>query len=254
MASFPDHFSSSAAGYAGNRPGYPAALLQWLASITPDRRLAWDCGTGSGQAALALADHFDQVVATDPSTAQLAHATRHPRVRYVAMPAERAALAGASAGLITVAQALHWFDEPAFFTEARRVLVEQGVVAVWSYGLLTLRDAALDSAVRRFHGETVGPYWPAERRMVDDGYRSLELPFDPVEAPRFVMAAEWTLDRLAGYLSTWSAVQRARADTGVDPLPAVVAALRAAWGPDGAVRRVEWPLALEVGRKSGDWE
>jgi SAM-dependent methyltransferase len=249
MASFSDHFSASAASYASHRPSYPAALFEWLASVAPDRRLAWDCGTGSGQAALALADNFAQVVATDPSTAQLAQALRHSRVRYVAMTAERTALAGASASLITVAQALHWFDRPAFFAEAGRVLVEQGVLAVWSYGLLTLGDEPLDRTIRRFHGETMGPHWPPERRLVDEGYRALELPFDAVAAPSFGMTAEWTLTQLAGYLSTWSAVQRARAETGVDPLPALTDALRASWGAEAAVRRVEWPLTLKVGRK-----
>lgn len=251
MPSFPDHFSATAAGYASYRPSYPAALFDWLAAVAPDRSLAWDCGTGTGQAAVALAERFALVVATDPSTAQLTHATAAPRVRYVAMPAEQAALKDGSAGLVTVAQALHWFDQPAFFAEARRVLVDQGIVAVWSYGLLTLGDEALDAMIRRFHGETVGSFWPSERRLVDEGYRSLELPFDQVDGiPTISMEAEWTLRQLAGYLSTWSAVQRARVETGTDPLPELVETLRAAWGPEEVARRVRWPLTLRVGRKS----
>jgi ubiquinone/menaquinone biosynthesis C-methylase UbiE len=248
MTSFSDHFSSSASGYASFRPGYPPALFAWLASVAPDRHRAWDCGTGSGQAAVRLADHFAHVVATDPSAAQLAHAFRHPVVHYAAMSAERSALADDSASMVTVAQALHWFDQPAFYAEARRVLVSGGVVAVWSYGLLTLRDASLDEIVRRFHGVAMGPYWPAERRLVDDGYRSLALPFEHVDAPPFSMHADWTLGHLAGYLSTWSAVQRARTATGADPVPRVVEALRAAWGPEEGQRRVEWPMTVHVGR------
>jgi ubiquinone/menaquinone biosynthesis C-methylase UbiE len=248
MTAFPDHFSTTAASYANFRPSYPRALFEWLASVTPDRRNAWDCGTGSGQAALGLADHFAHIVATDPSAAQLAHASRHPAVSYAAMPAEHSALANGSVSLVTVAQALHWFDQPAFYAEARRVLVAGGVLAVWSYGLLTLHDLALDAVIRRFHGETVGAYWPPERRLVDEGYRALELPFAPVEAPPVAMEAEWSLEQLAGYLSTWSAVQRARAATGTDPLTGVVAALRAEWGPARAARPVAWPLSLRVGR------
>src|SRR5436190_12779261 len=248
MGSFSDHFSSSASSYARYRPGYPPALFDWLASAAPDRRVAWDCGTGSGQAAVSLADRFALVLATDPSSAQLAHAARHSRVRYVAMTAERTALADGSASLVTVAQALHWFDQPAFYAEARRVLVARGIVAVWSYGLLTLRDAMLDDVVQRFYRETVGPHWPTERKLVDEGYRSLERPFARVDAPPFSMTADWTLDQFAGYLSTWSAVQRARAATGMDPLPSVLASLRTAWGEEGSVRRVEWPLTIRVGR------
>jgi len=248
MTSFPDHFSSTAASYADYRPRYPRELFEWLASVAPDRRMAWDCGTGSGQAALGLGDHFAHVVATDPSVAQLAHAVRHPAVSYAAMPAEHSALAGGSASLVTVAQALHWFDQPTFYAEARRVLVVGGVLAVWSYGLLTLSDPALDAVIRRFHGETVGPYWPPERRLVDEGYRALVLPFAPVQPPRVTMEAEWNLEQLAGYLSTWSAVQRARSATGADPVAGVIAELQALWGPERAVRHVEWPLALRAGR------
>src|SRR5688500_18571754 len=248
MASFPDHFSSTAAGYASYRPGYPAALFEWLGQVASRRAVAWDCGTGSGQAAVALAEHFDLVVATDPSTAQLTHAESHPRVRYAAMPAERSALASGSASLVTVAQALHWFDTPAFFAEVRRVLGPRGVIAVWSYGLLTLHDDVLDEIVRRFHGETMGPYWPPERRLVDEGYRDLALPFEPIVAPPFAMEASWTLRQLGGYLSTWSAVQRARAATGADPVAAVVESLRPAWGREDEVRRVVWPLTLLVGQ------
>ena len=248
MASFSDHYSAIASGYASFRPGYPPALFAWLASVAPDRRLAWDCGTGSGQAALPLAEHFDRVVATDPSTAQLTHAPRHARVHVASMTAEWCAIADRSASLVTVAQALHWFDQPKFFAEARRALVVRGVLAVWSYGLLTLREPALDDVVRRFHGETVGSYWPPERRLVDEGYRSLVLPFERIEAPPFSMQADWSLDQLAGYLSTWSAVQRARQATGQDPVPDVVESMRRAWGNRGVVRRVEWPMSLHVGR------
>jgi SAM-dependent methyltransferase len=248
MSSFFDHFSASAAGYASYRPGYPPALFEWLASIVPDRDRAWDCGTGSGQAAGPLSRHFAHVVATDPSASQLAHAGRHPRVGYAAMRAECSALASASVSLVTVAQALHWFDQPAFYAEARRVLVARGVVAVWSYGLLTLHDPRLDEIVHHFHRATVGPYWPPERRLVDEGYGTIALPFDRIDAPLFSMTADWTLEHFAGYLSTWSAVQRARAQTGTDPLPAVSDLLRRSWGPGQQARRVEWPLTLRIGR------
>lgn len=248
MTTFSDHYSANAAGYASYRPRYPRALFEWLASVAPDRRVAWDCGTGSGQAALGLAECFEMVIATDPSAAQVAHAARHPAIAYATMPAEQCALADGSVSIVTVAQALHWFDQPKFYAEADRVLVRGGVLAVWSYGLLTLHDPALDRAIRRFHGETVGPYWPPERRLVDEGYRSLSLPFAPLAAPDVRMDAEWTLDQLAGYLSTWSAVQRARTATGVDPLPEVVGELRAGWGPPNVERRVEWPVVLRVAR------
>ena len=69
-----DHFSAHAQNYARFRPTYPTELFAWLASQSPGHRLAWDCGTGNGQAALGLADHFVHVHATDLSPQQLAQA------------------------------------------------------------------------------------------------------------------------------------------------------------------------------------
>src|SRR5260370_8111401 len=79
---FRDQFAQAAPAYATFRPRYPAALFGALAAHAPARHLAWDCATGSGQAAIGLAEHFEQVVATDASEAQLAAALPHPRVRY----------------------------------------------------------------------------------------------------------------------------------------------------------------------------
>ena len=246
MKPFADHFSQIAARYAAYRPHYPDALFEWLASITPDRERAWDCATGSGQAAGALSRHFAHVIATDPSTAQIASARRVDGVEYAAMTAERPAIATGAVALVTVAQALHWFDRPLFFAEARRVLAPRGVIAVWTYALCSLGDPALDEAMRRFHDETVGPYWPAERALVVSGLADVAFPFDELRPPPFAMATEWTLAQFVGYLTTWSAVQRARVH-GADPVPAIVNELRAGWASDDATRRIEWPLSMRVG-------
>jgi SAM-dependent methyltransferase len=252
MPSFADHFSVSAADYARYRPRYPRLLFDWLSLRAPGRERAWDCGTGSGQAAVALRDRFTEVVATDPSIAQLESAERAEGVEYVAMVAERCALRSHSVDLVTVAQALHWFDRDRFFSEATRVLRARGLIAVWSYGLVRI-DAAVDPAVDHFYHETIGPYWPAERRLVDAGYAGIQFPFAHEPAPPFAMEARWTLGRLAGYLSTWSGVRRYRAARGVDPVPALVGELAGWWGEDRGkprARRIEWPLALRVGRVS----
>ena len=249
MKPFADHFSRIAASYATYRPHYPDALFAWLASIAPDRARVWDCATGNGQAAVALSHHFAHVIATDPSTAQLASAERRSGIDYAAMTAERPAIAARAVALVTVAQALHWLDRPRFFAEARRVLVPRGVIAVWTYGPCRLGDAALDEAMRRFHDETVGPYWPAERALVVSGLADVEFPFEELRAPPFAMTTEWTLAQFVGYLTTWSAVQRARAQ-GADPIPAIVEELRAGWASDDAPRRIAWPLSMRVGRVS----
>jgi hypothetical protein len=64
--SFEDHFSSHSQQYAQYRPKYPDELYTYLASLAPARSLAWNCGTGNGQAALGLAKHFDVVDPAKP--------------------------------------------------------------------------------------------------------------------------------------------------------------------------------------------
>jgi SAM-dependent methyltransferase len=248
MSTFPDHFSGVAGAYAEHRPRYPDRLFAWLAEVALRRGLAWDCATGSGQAAVALADHFDRVIATDASEAQIAAAVPHPRVEYRVSPAESSGLAPASADLITVGQALHWFDRPAFYAEARRVLRPVGVLAAWTYGLSSLGDPAADAALSRFYSETVGPYWPSERALVDAGYRAMDFPFEEIEPPEIAMEAEWPLAGFLGYVGTWSAVTRFRAERGVDPVPQLAEALRPFWGDPRASRRIRWPLAIRAGR------
>lgn len=245
---FKDHFSARPSDYARYRPRYPAALFDWLAAQAPGAALAWDVATGSGQAAAELAPRFDRVIATDASAAQLASADPRPGVEYRREPAERSSLGGGSADLVTVAQALHWFDHGAFFAEAARVLRPAGVLAVWCYEVFATAPA-VDAVVHRFYHDTVGPYWPPERRWIETGYADLVLPFPRIEAPPFELAAEWTLDELTGYLGTWSAVARYREARGDDPLPAVREALAAVWGDPAAPRRVSWPLKLHACRK-----
>lgn len=246
-AGFSDHFSDRSRDYARFRPDYPPALFAWLASIAPARRLAWDCATGSGQAALGLAGHFHQVVASDASAAQLAGAAPYPRVCYLRARAEAAGLAGGRFDLIAVAQALHWFDLGAFYREARRLLRPRGVLAVWSYQLLRC-EPAIDRLIDRFDRDIVGPYWPPERSLVDSGYRDLPFPFDQLPAPDLEMHADWDLAQMLGYLGTWSSAQRYRKALGQDPLQRLLSALARVWGDANAKRRVRWPTALLAGR------
>jgi SAM-dependent methyltransferase len=246
---FPDHFSGVAAAYAEFRPRYPDGLFEWLAGAAPAREQAWDCATGSGQAAVALASLFERVVATDASAEQVAAATPHARVEYRVAPAEESGLASESADLVTVAQALHWFDRPAFYREAARVLRTDGVLAAWTYGHPYVDDPAADAVFQEFYSRTVGPYWPPERALVDAGYRTIEFPFPEVDPPAFEMETRWPLEALIGYVGTWSATTRFRAAQGVDPVPRLAADLGACWGEPWEARRIRWPLALRAGRR-----
>jgi SAM-dependent methyltransferase len=244
--SFKDHFSGQSAAYRRYRPGYPPALIEFVAARAPDRRLAVDCATGNGQAAVGLARHFDSVLAVDGSTSQLAGAEPDRRVLYVAALAERLPVGEHSVSLVTAAQAVHWFDFDRFHAECRRVLVPGGLLAVWSYEKFRV-DAAVDAAIDRFYTEVVGDYWPPERRYVAQGYRTLPFPWREEAVPAFRLEADWTLDETMGYLATWSAVQRCKDQLGRDPLPELRPQLAALWPPTGT-RRLHWPIHLRVGR------
>lgn len=248
MSGFKDHFSSASNRYAAYRPDYPPALFAWLAGLCATHDLACDCATGSGQAALGLAPHFRRVVATDASAEQVRHAQPHPAIDYRVAPAEASGLPDRSVDLVTVAQAAHWFDLPRFYAEIGRVLKPGGVLALWGYGRMVL-PGELDEPFLRFYAGTVGPYWPPERKLIDDAYRSLTFPFEAIAAPAFFIEVEWTLPRLLDYLSTWSAVKRYEAALGHDPLPALRAELEPLWGEANTARKLQWPLFLRVGRR-----
>lgn len=244
---FKDHFSRHAANYAAARPHYPAELFAFLAAQCQERCLAWDCATGNGQAAVALAEHFERVVATDASQAQLDAATRHSGVEYSRYAAEEIPLAPSSTDLVAVAQALHWFDIDKFFDNAATVLKPGGILAVWSYGLTTI-SPQIDRIVQFLYKDILGDYWPEERRLVEAGYGAVVFPFAPIDAPAMLMRCEWSLQQLQGYLLSWSASRRFIDAEQSDPLEMVRAELAHAWG-DAQVQSVQWPLQLHVRRK-----
>jgi len=241
-----DHFSGHAGDYAAYRPGYPPALFELLASLPRRRALALDCATGSGQAAIGLAERFDRVVAIDASSEQLAMAPRHPRIEYRVARAEATGVASGTADLVSAAQAVHWFDFDCFYAEALRVLAPGGAVAVYTYNLARV-DPAFDRVLDRLAREIVGPYWPPERRWVDEEYRTLPFPFAEVPTPRLENEARWDLDRLLRYVATWSACQRYRRATGRDPIKMLQDELTAAWGDPSQPRPVRWPIFLRAG-------
>jgi SAM-dependent methyltransferase len=246
--SFKDLFSERPDAYARYRPSYPAALFAWLAAQAPSAKLAVDVGTGSGQGAVALAEHFERVLGLDPSEAQLRNARAHPRVEYRVARAEQLAADDASADAIFVAQALHWFDHAAFFREVRRVLAPGGVLAVSCYQLTQITPE-VDAVVMELYETHLGPYWEPERVLVETGYRTIAFPFPELDVPAFAMRMTWTVDDLIGYLGTWSPLKRFRSDRGFDPLEATIPKLRAAWG-GAAERTVVWPFIARAFRAS----
>jgi ubiquinone/menaquinone biosynthesis C-methylase UbiE len=245
---FRDHFSSVARSYADFRPHYPAALFDYLKTLVSDESLVWDCAAGNGQATFDLAQRFQRVIATDASAEQIASASPHPRIEFRVAPAEQSGLPDASVGLITVAQALHWFDLDRFYAEAKRVLRPGGVLAAWAYGINQFEDAAINQIVSDFYANTVGSYWPPERKLVEEGYRTIPFPFAEISSPAFRMETRWNLDQLIGYFGTWSATNRFIKGTGRNPLLALQEALSQVWRNPEMPRLITWPLSLRIGR------
>lgn len=248
---FPDHFSAVAERYARARPEYPQALFDWIAALVPARGRVWEAGCGSGQATRGLAGVFAEVVATDPSADQIAQAPVLDNVRFAIEPAECSRLDDASVDAVCVAQALHWFDAPAFFAECRRVLRPGGVLVAWGYQDIivppVLRDAVEAFAAR------IRDAWPAERFMVDRGYIDIAFPFAQAQAgtsPPGEIAVEWPMERLLDYFSSYSAVKRYREAHRVDPVGLHGWSIAGAWRDAPAPVPLRWPLFVHARRKA----
>ena len=244
--SFKDYFSGHAQQYARARPSYPQDLFDYLFQVTIDHGAAWDCATGNGQTAVALASGFDTVIATDGSEQQIANAKPHDNIEYRAAIAENSLLAPVSIDLVTVSQALHWFNLELFFAEVDRVLKPGGVLAVWSYGIHSIDDY-VDSVVDELYRVTLRDYWTGERKMVEQGYSGIQFPFKALSPPELSMSVQWSQNQLEDYLRSWSATQKYQQDKGIDPVMMLSPALTEAW--TGELMQVRWPLTLIVRRK-----
>lgn len=241
-------FDQGGQAYARFRPEYPAELAAYLASIVPDTSLAADVGCGNGQLTVQLAEHFIAVVGLDPSADQLAHATPRANVDYRCTPAEQMPLAHHSASLITAAQAAHWFDLPGFYAEVHRVARPGVVLALISYGVLRLDEGLLADRFEQFYWQEIGPYWPAERQLVDSGYATLDFPFTTIAPPAMAIRLNWSLEEFLGYIATWSAMRRAQEAGRGEILHRFARDMADFWGDPASKHEVSWPINMRVGR------
>ncbi|HET7932019.1 MAG TPA: class I SAM-dependent methyltransferase [Rhodanobacteraceae bacterium] len=244
---FKDHFSAHAELYRAARPHYPDALFDWIAGASPSRACAWDAGCGNGQASVALAERFERMIASDPSREQIRNAEARPNIEYRCERGEHATLPDGSADAIIVAQALHWFDLPAFAAQVQRVAKPGALFAAWCYAGCSVTPA-VDAIIARLYDDTLGACWSPERRFVDEGYASFELPFASVPAPTMELRVDWPARHLLAYLDSWSAAQRYRREHGRDAIAAITQDLLAAWGDAETPRPVRWQLAIRAWR------
>lgn len=242
-----DLFSEQSSLYVKYRPTYPQELFEYILQFVAQKEQAWDCATGNGQAANILATYFKQVQASDISEAQLKNALQKPNIHYHLAPAEHTPFAHDSFDLITVAQAYHWLNWKAFYTEATRVGKPNAVVAVWTYNLLRSEDAAVNALIDHFYRDITGPYWDAARKHVESGYATVEFDFDPLPSKDFAIHRTWNKEEFKGYLSTWSGVQSYIKQVGTSPLPLIEKELNQVWD-DTSQKNFHFPLVLRIGR------
>lgn len=242
-----DNFSIQSAGYALYRPHYPPELFDYIVQFVKDRQLAWDCGTGNGQSAKILSRYFDKVIATDISASQIEKAHQSPNISYAIEPAEKTGIASNSTDLVTVAQAIHWFDFERFYAEVNRVGKPGSHIAVWTYSLLSI-SPRIDELIHHYHYHILGAYWDAERKYVDEEYKTIPFPFEEIPSPRFEIKVNWSLDELSGYFNTWSALQKFITAEGYSPVPALITAIQPYWG-SSEKKEIVFPVHLRLGRK-----
>ena len=241
-----DNFSSQSDIYSKFRPSYPGVLFEFLRSFVPDTKNAWDCGTGNGQVAKELANFFDTVYATDISRKQIENAAPNKKIIYSVQQAEKTSFPDNAFDLITVAQAIHWFDFKAFYSEVNRTIKHNGIIAVMGYGLVQTFGQA-NSIIFDFYKNIIGPFWDRERRYIDENYQTIPFPFDELESIKVDNVVEWTFEQITGYLETWSAVQHYKNKKKQNPLDLIYDDLKKCWGPS-ETRTVKFPILLRVGR------
>ena len=223
--------------YKKYRPSYPTNLIDFLSEMAPNTSLAWDCGTGSGQAAQVIAQKFDRVIATDMSTSQIAHAEPSKKIQYRVASAGRSGIPNGCVDLTTAAHAVHWFNLNSFYREVARVSKPNAIIACWCYGLLSI-DRQLNPLIRELYYDILqSRYWPKKQRdLIDGRYEQLYFPFVEIPAQQFDMFASWTRRDLLGYLRTWSAVRKFKKLKGTDPISLIRGRLRKVW-PDPRKKR-----------------
>jgi len=240
-----DLFSGHSSEYAIFRPAYPKVLYDFIVSHLKEREFAWDCGCGNGQVAHDLVPYFKKIAATDLSAKQIEKAVPAATISYSVSAAEHTPFPDHAFDLITVGQALHWFDLPEFYKEVRRVAKPDGLLAVWGYGLLHIHPL-IDQHIHHFYTEVIGSYWDKERKLIDEEYKTIPFPFEEIASPPFDFQLDWTIHQLQGYLTTWSSVQKYIQRNGHNPVDDLIKRLEPLW--TNKIMKVTFPLFMRLGK------
>lgn len=246
MTGFKDYFSKHAGEYSKYRPNYPEELFSYLSSLTEEHSLAWDCACGNGQASIELARYYDNIIATDASSSQIANAIPHPNINYYTALAEESGIENNCADLITAATAIHFFANDKFYSEVKRILKKNGVIAVWNYAHSDI-SPEVNNVLQKFAYNNLEKYWPEETVASWNFEENIQFPFKRIQTPEFYMTAEWKLEELINYIFTWSAVQNFIKAENTNPVESIENELIKAWGNDNSVKKIKWKLNMKIG-------
>ncbi|MEO5570816.1 MAG: class I SAM-dependent methyltransferase [Bacteroidia bacterium] len=244
-----DHFSKVAELYSQFRPSYPKEVFNFLITLVTETKTAWDAGTGNGQFASELANYFENVFATDMSQNQIRNAIIKKNIFYKVESAEQTSFPDNKFDLITVAQAIHWFDFSKFYNEVSRILKHDGIVAVIGYGLCKIEEP-VDKILDHLYSTVLDGYWDKERRYIDEHYQTIPFPFDELKSPAFNSEYHWGLDQLLGFLNSWSAVQHYKdRNQNENPIDKITGDLKNCWN-ENEKKKISFPVFLRVGKKN----
>lgn len=242
-----DLFSIQAKEYSKYRPNYPKEIFRFLNSVVYGHKRAWDCATGSGQAAIGLTPYFDEIIATDISESQLNNAVQHPKIKYLCVKAEESTLGSSSTDLITIATAIHLINKEVFYNEAERILKPEGVLAAWNY-TRTIITPEIDRITDYYMYETLGKYWNPDIKAFFLEESKIDLPFDRIQTPEINMTHYWSFEEMINYIYTWSATQGYIQRNNKNPIELFYDDLKKAWGGEGVKKQVSWKFYFKVSR------
>lgn len=241
-----DNFSRQAETYSKHRPGYPKELFDFIINKIDQRNNVWDCGTGNGQTAKELSNYFQNVFATDISEKQIQQAEKKENIFYSIQSAEKTSFTENTFDLITVSQALHWFDLDKFYTEVKRTVKPNGWIAVWTYTLPSISPEIDELVHKKFYHKMLGEYWDAERKLVDEKYKTISFPFKEIHCPAFEIKLDWTINDLSGYLNSWSALQKFIIANHYNPVDEFMKEIKPIWKQE--TMKAVFPLYLRMGQ------
>jgi SAM-dependent methyltransferase len=198
---FRSYANSDSETYAALRKKYHPSVYQTIldlhTSTNGQLTHVLDLGCGPGLATQDLAPHFAHATGLDPSENMIAFAqtlglktASSEFVEFRVSSAEAMeGIKDGSVDLITAANAAHWFDMPAFWPRAAKVLRPGGSVALWTSGEIaahpdTPNSEAINEALAEFKEEEMKPFFERGNFLVQDGYRTLGMPWElkePVE-------------------------------------------------------------------------